>query len=111
MPDGGTRPEVYAWESSEEAEKNKWRGFRVVMRVLAQHQEDHHITELRIDVNGLHTGLHCRIFDRSCEEYDNFVRVIRRPGFSHLHLDLMVQLQEYEDWPSFRSGYLYRALA
>lgn len=69
--DGETRPEIYAWGSSSEAEKNKWRGFRVVMRVLAQHEEDHHIMELRIDVNGLYTDLHCRIFDQPCEEYDN----------------------------------------
>jgi len=56
------------------------------MRVLAQHEEDHHITELHIDVNGLYTGLHCRISDQPCEKYDNFVRAIRRPGFSHLLL-------------------------
>lgn len=109
--DGKTEPEIGRWEDSDEAEKNKWRGFRVVTCVLAQHEEDHHITELVIDLNGLKTGLHCRIFDEPCEEYDNLVRILRRPRFSHLHLDFMVQQQEHEDWPSFRSGYLRRALA
>ena len=102
-----TPPYAFPWE--DEAEKNKWRGFRMVMRLLAQ--QEHNISELVINVNQLPTGLNCRIFDRPCEEYNSLVALLKRPGFCHLDLAMIVRGQERQGWPSFRSGYLRQALS
>jgi hypothetical protein len=106
-PDLGEVPyEAPPWD--DEAEKRKWRGFSIVTRELAK--QDHHISELILDVNQLNTGLNCHVFDQPCEEYDNLALLLRRPGFCRIDLALLADGQEWEDWSSFRSGYLKLAL-
>lgn len=100
------RPFADPWDNEEE--KNKWRGFRLIVRTLAQHQ--HHITDFVVEVNQLLTGLSCRIFDEPNQEYNDLVTLFRRPNFSRIDLALFIGGQEYEAWHSFRSTYLRRAL-
>ncbi|CAJ0548529.1 Ff.00g021420.m01.CDS01 [Fusarium sp. VM40] len=88
----------------------KWRGYRVVIRALAEH-DDHDITELYIGGNEVESGLNCRIFDQRCVEYDDLVTMLARPGFRYLNLDLFTGLLEREDWESYKSGLLHDALA
>ncbi|ROT38193.1 hypothetical protein SODALDRAFT_312748 [Sodiomyces alkalinus F11] len=105
-------PVVQPWVDEEE--KEKWRGFRIATRVLAQEEpRPGHaaVTEFVVDVNQLNTGLNCRIFDEPCDEYNHLVTLLRRPGFSRIDLPFIVGGLEWDDWPSFRSGYLFRALA
>ncbi|KFY86820.1 hypothetical protein V500_07366 [Pseudogymnoascus sp. VKM F-4518 (FW-2643)] len=98
--------EAPPWDT--EAEKNKWRGFRIVLRTLAE--QEHHISEFILDVNGLCTGLNCHVFDEPCEEYEDLVALLRKPGFNRIDLGLLVSTQQDEEWPSFRSGHLKHAL-
>lgn len=98
--------EAPPWDT--EAEKNKWRGFRIVLCTLAE--QEHHISEFILDVNGLCTGLNCHVFDEPCEEYEDFVALLRKPGFNRIDLGLLVSTQQDEGWPSFRSGHLKHAL-
>lgn len=74
--------------------------------------QKHEVTEFVIDVNELETGLSCRIFDKSCETYNDSVTLLQRPGFRRLDLTLLADGQYNEDmnWLSFRSGYLKLAL-
>ncbi|KAJ5778714.1 hypothetical protein N7520_001960 [Penicillium odoratum] len=96
------------WEDDEERYKDRWHGFRMVTRVLAQ-EASHRVTELLIDVNGLPTGLNSSIFytPRS-EEYKNLVTILSKPGFRRLDLALSVGDQEHPnyDWIAFRTRYL-----
>jgi hypothetical protein len=91
-----------------EAEKSKWRGFRIILRTLAE--QEHCISEFILDVKGLCTGLNCHAFDESYEEYKHLVTLLRKPGFNRIDLALLVSAQQDKGWPSFRSGYLRRAL-
>jgi hypothetical protein len=106
--DGDSPTEACPW-CDNETEKDQWRGFRVVTRELAHHH--HNVSELVIDARQIRTGVNCRIFDAPCAEYHDLVSLLRRPGFARLELALLVGGQQYEDWSSFRSGHLRRALA
>ncbi|CAM1509827.1 Fc.00g001620.m01.CDS01 [Cosmosporella sp. VM-42] len=116
--DTETEPRACGWDEgddrhglSNEEMKNQWRGFRIIARVLAQRDLQHQISELVLDVHHLNTGLNCHIFDQPCEEYDNLVTLLRRPGFRRIDLSLLVGGLEYLEWSSYRNGYLRRALA
>lgn len=100
--------ECDSWELEEE--RRRWRGFPIIMHELAI--QKHEVTEFVIDVNELETGLSCRIFDKPCETYNDFVALLQRPGFRRLDLALLADGQYHEDinWLSFRSGFLKRAL-
>lgn len=106
---GKAPDEVPPWDES--TTKNQWRGFCIITQELAK-REKHRISELITDVRELQTGLSCRIFDGSNEEYNNFVDLLRRPGFARIDLALLADGQYYSDenWSSFRSGYLRQAL-
>ncbi|VUC21552.1 unnamed protein product [Clonostachys rosea] len=88
--------------------KQRWRGFRAALQTLAYAQ--HQVTELVIDVNHLRTGISARIFTEPCEEYDNMVRLLKRPGFRRLDLSLMVGGEEKDNWACFCNGNLRKAL-
>ncbi|RAH71882.1 uncharacterized protein BO66DRAFT_370399 [Aspergillus aculeatinus CBS 121060] len=107
--EGDPIPEAEDWGTLSEKAKEQWRGVRLVLRALAQHP-DHRVVELILDVNQLDTGLNCTIFHQPCEEVENLVALLRRPGFRRLDLPLIVRGQEYEEWPAFRNGNLRRAL-
>ncbi|KAJ5547206.1 hypothetical protein N7494_004791 [Penicillium frequentans] len=100
------------WEDESEHYKNRWHGFRMVTRVLAQ-EASHRVTELLIDVNGLPTGLNCSMFYTPSEEYNNLVTILSRPGFRRLDLPLSVGGQEGPDydWIVFRARYLSEMLS
>ncbi|KAH6621141.1 hypothetical protein B0J18DRAFT_466753 [Chaetomium sp. MPI-SDFR-AT-0129] len=100
-----------AWNLMNEAEKNQWRGVRIILRELV-HVQGHHVDELVIDVVHLLSGFNCTIFAETCAEYNDFLALLRRPGFRRLDLALATPRQRYEeDWSAFRSGHLWRALA
>ncbi|PNP37987.1 hypothetical protein TGAMA5MH_10086 [Trichoderma gamsii] len=93
------------WEN----EKTRWRGFILVTKVLAEGR--HNVLEYGIDGHYLGTGLNCRIFDDRCEEYEDFVSVLRLPGFKKLQFSLFVEGQEGMGWWALRNGLLRKALA
>ncbi|PGH04879.1 hypothetical protein AJ79_06964 [Helicocarpus griseus UAMH5409] len=104
-------PVANPWSDASEEEKNQWRGFRIITRVLAQQNQHHRVSELIIDAHQLRTGLNCRIFDEPCPEYNDLTTLLEQPGFRRLDLAFTVGEQEYNGWEAFRHGYLRRALA
>ncbi|KAM0461758.1 hypothetical protein ACHAO4_000943 [Trichoderma viride] len=97
--------QVQPWEN----EKARWRGFNLVTKILAEGR--HNVSEYEIDGHHLGAGLNCRIFDGRCEEYEDFVSVLRLPGFKKLKLSLFVDGQEGYEWSALRNGLLRKALA
>ncbi|KAM0515009.1 hypothetical protein ACHAPE_006331 [Trichoderma viride] len=93
------------WEN----EKTRWRGFNLVTKILAEGR--HTVSEYEIDGHRLGTGLNCRIFDNRCEEYEDFVSVLRLPSFKKLQLSLFIEGQETMMWWALRNGLLRKALA
>ncbi|KAF3809997.1 hypothetical protein GCG54_00002446 [Colletotrichum gloeosporioides] len=94
--------------------KDKWRGFRHVVRVLAQPTSTG-ITELIFDGNQISTGLPCAIFNSpepevDAVEYENLIAIIKNPGFTTLKLNLMMDDQGYIGYGAFRNGRLKQAL-
>ncbi|KAF0641341.1 hypothetical protein FPSE5266_06725 [Fusarium pseudograminearum] len=90
-----------------------WRGFSLVTRALVECEQDHHVTELIIAGREIWTGVNCHVFDQKCQEYDDLVSLLKRPGFRRLDLDLntfIIQRDE-DGWKSYRSGLLREALA
>ncbi|KAH7203181.1 hypothetical protein BKA60DRAFT_656351 [Fusarium oxysporum] len=103
--------EANPWEA--EDEKNKWRGFRIVTRVLAQ-AENCQISELVLDNNKLPTGLNHFVFEEPNEEYDNFCRIVQRPGSRRIVLSLLVDYLfdcDTEGWDFYRNGRISNLLA
>ncbi|KAL7895965.1 hypothetical protein HDV63DRAFT_380437 [Trichoderma sp. SZMC 28014] len=96
------------WET--EADKEQWRGFRQVIRCLADNKAPS-VKELVLDVHQLPTGLTCHFFDSPCREYDQLIEVLRRPGFRRFDLALTAGGQPSVDWMSFRNRRIRRALA
>lgn len=103
------------WLNAKEEYKEQWHGARIALRILAQNE--HNVSELSFDTKSLEAGIPLMIFDQPCEEYDHFVAIMKRPGFTHLDLPLLVgrdvvdEEEEEEDWAGLRSGNLYRALS
>lgn len=102
--------EIYGAECTAEAYRANWRGFRLVTRALVE-CEDRTITELVIGGNEIQSGLNCRIFDQWSAEYDDFVALLKRPGFRYLGLHLFTGHLEDNDWVSYKTGLLHDALA
>ncbi|KAJ4128215.1 hypothetical protein NW768_008503 [Fusarium equiseti] len=116
IPDESDDPqetEEFEWmyQVGPEDYREKWRGVRTVLRMLAEHSWGHNITEFIIGGTEIASGLNCRLFDQSCREYDDLVIMLQRPGFSRLDLDLFTGVNEYGNWKSFRSGLLFEALS
>ena len=93
------------WQSLDEKQKDKYHGFRIVARVLAQQEQD--VVELSLDSRLLRTGINCTILDDPCEEYDHLVTLLEKPGFRHL--DLVFTLGG--TWQSFPYSRLHQALS
>lgn len=93
--------------------KEQWRGVRTALRVLAEPQTEHSITEFVLDAHHLDTGLNCRIFEHpaTSAEYTNLCALLRRPGFARLDLALAVAGQERLGWPALCGAHLRAALA
>ncbi|KAJ3956698.1 hypothetical protein N0V92_006748 [Colletotrichum tropicale] len=99
------------WER--EKEKDKWRGFRHVVRIVAQQRSaTSKITELIFDGNQIHSGLTCGILHATepCVEYDYLAAVIKKPGFTTLSLNLMICGADNNNYLAFRNGRLKQML-
>ncbi|KAL6693076.1 hypothetical protein J3F84DRAFT_401646 [Trichoderma pleuroticola] len=92
-----------------EENKGKWRGFKQVIRCLAEHKAAS-AKELVLDTHLLPTGITCRFFDLPSPEYRHLVGLLQRPGFRRLELALMVGQQKPGDWASLKNGHLRSAL-
>ncbi|KAJ5625823.1 hypothetical protein N7510_002132 [Penicillium lagena] len=101
---------TFPWQGVDERHREKYRGFRIVIRALAQ--QKHNVVELSLDARQRFTGINCTIFDEPCPEYDHFVKVLKKPGFRHLDLPFIFGGRTFEsNWESFRNGRLYAALS
>lgn len=102
---------AYAWNQYSKL-KERYRGFRTTMRVLAN--EPNSVSELVMTANFLPTGINCAIFDEPCEEHENFTTVLKNPGFRPLDITLLVCEESQQGleacWRSLLNGRLRRAL-
>ncbi|KAH6967923.1 hypothetical protein BKA56DRAFT_597395 [Ilyonectria sp. MPI-CAGE-AT-0026] len=102
-----------SWQSSSSEEdgldKNKWRGFCIITQTLAR--EKHNISEFVVDVSLLNTGLNIYMFDKPCDEYNDFVTMLRKPGFRRIDLAFLVDRRDFHSWDAFANGRLRSALA
>ncbi|KAM0546634.1 hypothetical protein ACHAPJ_010772 [Fusarium lateritium] len=112
---GQSWPIAPPWTGNDatEEEKNQWRGFRIVTKILAE--DDHHISELIFDSHQLGTGINHMALDQPTQEYKDLCKIIERPGFRHIQISLLIGYLrddgEAEDWDTYRNGYLRNALA
>ncbi|CVK99432.1 uncharacterized protein FMAN_02274 [Fusarium mangiferae] len=105
-------PEARNWDSSE---KDKWRGYCLVSRIIAQHLRENpesKLADLAIDTNQLRTGISCRIFDDAeNSEIKDLKTILSHPGFVALDLSLHCGNQCNMNWCSFRSNHLRKTLS
>ncbi|KAJ5326295.1 uncharacterized protein N7506_009397 [Penicillium brevicompactum] len=95
------------WSNTQKQYKERWRGTRIVLRILAQ--LEHNISELVFDVGSHKTGVNVTILDEPCVEYDHFVKLLKRPGLRRLDLALHIK-GGIHDWANQSRGYLRSAL-
>ncbi|KAK8022443.1 hypothetical protein PG993_013210 [Apiospora rasikravindrae] len=89
--------------------RRNWRGLSAVLRALAE--QEHHVTELVIDVHGLCTGIPLSIFDDpACQEYQDLVALLRRPGFRRIDVALLAAHELLYQKTPFSDGRLRRVL-
>ncbi|KAF5587434.1 hypothetical protein FPANT_6887 [Fusarium pseudoanthophilum] len=105
-------PEARDWVRSE---KDKWRGYCLVSRIVAQHLRENpesKLAEWAVDTNQLRTGISCRIFDDAeNSEIKDLRTILSYPGFASLDLSLHCGNQYEKNWCSFRSNHLRKTLA
>ncbi|KAM0553404.1 hypothetical protein ACHAPJ_007418 [Fusarium lateritium] len=105
-------PEAKDWDVED---KDQWRGYLFVSRILARHLRDNpgsKLSELSLDTHQLLTGISCRIFDAAeNSEQNDLITILSQPGFTRLDLSLYCANQIRNDWCSFRSGRLHNILA
>jgi hypothetical protein len=105
---------AYEWNEHPEL-RERYRGFRTVIRVLANANVPNPISELVMTANLVPTGVNCMIFAEPCEEYDNFATALRTLGLRRLDISLLIGCCHKEDiedcWPSLLNGRLRRALS
>lgn len=100
------------WE--DEDEKRKWRGFRILSRLLADPEMSCNVPELSFDTHQLPTGINHYIFDQPNEEYDNLCRILERPVLKRITLSVLMgwlSNQDAEDWNFLKKGKVRTALA
>lgn len=90
--------------------KTRWRGLCAVTRELAKCSEQHHVTELVVDVNRCLTGLHHDMFRRRSPEYEDLKALFSRKGFKRIDLAMHVSRIQWCGWSSYY-GLLTEALA
>ncbi|KAJ5354048.1 hypothetical protein N7541_006612 [Penicillium brevicompactum] len=112
MPRGWPLPsheqpeEVYSlpWKRLNEVHKEKFHGFRIVARALAEQKNN--IVELSVDSRLLRTGINCTILDDTCEEYNHLATLLKKPGFRRLDLSFTLA----GTWQSFPHEKLHNIL-
>lgn len=98
-------------EDTDESLKDRWRGFRVVTRCLAEQAGKHGVSELIIDPGCHKTGINYRIFNAPCRELSNFTSMLEQPGFKRLDLALFVGGKDDSVWMPFRDSHLHSAFS
>ncbi|KAL9562639.1 hypothetical protein ACKAV7_013203 [Fusarium commune] len=95
--------------------RQEWRGFCVVTKEIAQYIRENPmcgLSELVVEGRQLWTGISCRVFDNPVsEEYRDLVTILSHPPLRRLELSLACGSEARENWPSFRSGLLLKALS
>lgn len=79
-------------------------------RLLAEGTDSGRVTDLCVDAHELEMGLNSRVFERENRTLHDFEAVLKRPNFTHLQLDLMVD-PDSGQVDVLSSGLLRRALA
>ncbi|KAF5577857.1 hypothetical protein FPANT_10223 [Fusarium pseudoanthophilum] len=101
--------------SWDESSKRQWHGFCVVTTEIAQHINRNPIfslSEFVLESRQLWTGISYHVFDNPMsEEYRNLVTILSHPSLRRLELSLACGALSGKNWPSFRSGLLFRALS
>ncbi|CVK96085.1 uncharacterized protein FMAN_13982 [Fusarium mangiferae] len=99
----------------DETSKQEWRGFCVVTKQIAQHIRENptfDLAELVVESRQLWTGIDCRLFENpASDEYHDLVTILSHPPLRRLELSLACSTEPRQNWPSFRSGLLFRALS
>ncbi|KAL7767041.1 hypothetical protein ACKLNR_004957 [Fusarium oxysporum f. sp. zingiberi] len=107
--------EEYLLTPWDDRSRQEWRGFCVVTKEIAQHIRESPIcglSELVVESRQLWTGISCRVFDNPVsEEYRDLVTILSHPPLRRLELSLACGSEARENWPSFRSGLLLKALS
>ncbi|OQD92451.1 hypothetical protein PENSOL_c041G05146 [Penicillium solitum] len=97
LPSHDQPEEVYSlpWKRLNEVQKEKFHGFRIVARALAEQKND--VVEFSVDSRLLRTGINCSILGDACEEYNHLATLLKKPGFCHLDLSFTLA----GTWQSF----------
>ncbi|KAH6957375.1 hypothetical protein DER45DRAFT_506906 [Fusarium avenaceum] len=101
-------------ESWEEDKQRKWRGFQILLQILADPQITHNISELSFENHKLLTGINYHVFGQPNKEYDNLCRIIQRSEFKKITLSVLMGWlsgQDAEDWNFLKEGKIVSALA
>ncbi|KAF3397950.1 hypothetical protein F1880_005795 [Penicillium rolfsii] len=109
-PREGLAVNPLVWSEATEEYKELWRGARITLRVLST-IEDHTVSELSFDSKRLATGINYMIFAQPCEEYNYFAAIMKRPGFRHLRLSLLVGFNGVHDNKGLTSGCFSEAIS
>ncbi|RBR19252.1 hypothetical protein FVER53590_06002 [Fusarium verticillioides] len=95
--------------------KQEWRGFCVVTKEIARHIRENPVfglSEFIAEGRQFWTGINCHIFDYPVrEEYRDLVTILSHPPLRRLELSFACGEESKHNWPSFRSGRLFRALS
>ncbi|KAJ5566847.1 hypothetical protein N7535_006153 [Penicillium sp. DV-2018c] len=84
--------------------RDQHRAFRTAMRVLAN--EPNSVSELVLPSNSNPTGINCTIFDEPSEVSNDFVTLLKKPGFRRLDIALFVDDGRDEDVETCRRSLL-----
>ncbi|PNP74402.1 hypothetical protein FNYG_12451 [Fusarium nygamai] len=107
--------EEYSLTPWDERSKQEWRGFCVVTKEIAQHIRENPLfglSEFVAEGRQFWTGINCHIFDNSAsEEYHDLVTILSHPPLRRLELSFACGTESKHNWPSFRSGHLFKALS
>ncbi|PYH30884.1 uncharacterized protein BO87DRAFT_409488 [Aspergillus neoniger CBS 115656] len=99
-------PALTPWTNSSEHGKDRWRGVRAALHVLARDREHHNVSELVFGVNQLNTGIRGTILEQPCEELLILLLILKQPGFKRLDLAIICPSQYERGWPIFCNGNL-----
>ncbi|SCO44906.1 uncharacterized protein FFNC_10112 [Fusarium fujikuroi] len=112
---GSTPFEDYHLTGWDETSKRQWRGFCVITKQIARYIRENStftLSEFVVESRHLWTGISCRAFDNpASDEYHDLVTIISHPLLRRLELSLACGDESRRNWPSFRSGLLFRALS
>ncbi|KAG5789087.1 hypothetical protein H9Q69_011854 [Fusarium xylarioides] len=99
----------------DETSKQEWRGFCVVTKEIAQHIRENPmfgLSEFVAEDRQFWTGINCHIFDNPVnEEYRDLVTILSHPPLRRVELSFACGEESKHNWPSLRSGHLFRALS